>query len=154
MKFIMTVASRIWIGVAGLALLAIGCGPQPKPAGKVSGSVSYNGQVVEEGLVNFRSAAGIGAQAPLENGEFRIEGLLDAGDYKVYLSAPLPEPQPPGSNPEAVAPFLVPARFCSPATTPVEVTVSEGENMLQIEFTDDPNATPEPTVETESSDQE
>lgn len=123
--------------VVALALLALAGCSNGKPTGAVAGSVTCNGAVVMSGNVNLVSTTGAAAMAKItEAGTFKVDGPLPAGEYRVYLSAPVPEPLPPGTKPPKMMKFEVPAKFTDPATTKVTVTVKPGANDLPIEFKD------------------
>lgn len=133
--FVHTLRRSVWVAVAAV-LAASGCGSE-KPTGTVAGMVKCNGAAVPSGNVNLISSTGAGAMAKItETGAFKVDGALPTGDYRVYLSAPIPEPLPPGQKPPKVPKFEVPAKFTDPATTKVTVTVKPGANDLPIEFKD------------------
>lgn len=125
-------------GLAWLALaivVASGCGAG-KPEGSVSGKVTYNGNPVAAGSVNFLSTAGVGAQAPISNGTYSVNGPLATGEYSVYVAPPLPTPQPPGTKPAPPPKFDVPAKFQDAKTSGLKLTVKTGKNDLPIEIKD------------------
>jgi hypothetical protein len=67
--------------LAALVLTATGC-KKEKPTASVSGKVTYNGKPLTGGNVNFVSSSGSAAQSVLgANGEYSIEGPLDAGEF-------------------------------------------------------------------------
>lgn len=123
-----------WLPVV-LALVA-GCGGE-KPTGSVSGAVSYKGAPVTAGSINFLSKTGAGAVAKIDSGgRFKLDGELEAGEYKVYATPPVPEPQAPGTKVAAPPKFEVPAKFRDPASSNTTVTVKVGSNDIPIEFKD------------------
>jgi len=122
--------------VASVLILANGCSSGTKPAGTVMGKVTYAGQPLNVGSINLISSAGGAAQAKIgDGGTFKIEGTLDAGEYKAYLSSPKPEPVAPGTKPKATDKFDVVAKCLDPNTSGAKVTVKSGENNVTIEFT-------------------
>lgn len=122
--------------LAAVALVAAGCGSE-KPAGTVTGRVVYKGTPVTAGSVNFLSRTGAAAQAKLnEVGEFKVDGELEAGEYTVYASPPIPEPQPPGTKAPRPLKFTVPARYLDPASSPTTVTIKPGSNEIPVQFGD------------------
>ncbi len=122
--------------VASALIFAGGCGPSAKPAGTVMGKVTYDGQPLNVGSINLISSMGSAAQAKIgDGGAFKIEGTLDAGEYKAYLSSPKPEPVAPGTKPKATDKFDVVAKCLDPNTSGTKVTVKSGENNVTIEFT-------------------
>ena len=78
---------------AALALLsafALGC-DGGKPTGSVSGTVKYKGAPLAEGDVNFLGKNGAAAVAKIDaSGSFKIDGPLDADEYRVYFCSPAP----------------------------------------------------------------
>ncbi len=122
--------------VAAVWILASGCGGGAKPTGTVMGQVTYDGQPLNVGSINLISSMGSAAQAKIsEGGAFKIEGTLDAGEYKAYLSSPKPEPVAPGTKLKATDKFDVVPKCLDPNTSGTKVTVKSGENKVTIEFT-------------------
>jgi hypothetical protein len=119
------------------AVALVGCSGG-KPTGSVTGKVSYKGAPVTSGFVNFfapeRGAASQGKIT--ESGTYTLEGVVDAGTYKVYLQPPLPEQLPPGTKPKARTPFNVPAKFLDGNSSPLSKEVKTGKNDINIELTD------------------
>jgi len=114
--------------LAFLGLAAAGCGGD-KPAGSVAGTVKYNGSPVTMGDVNFVSKTGAAAMAKIdEAGGYKVDGKLEAGEYKVYVTPPSPEPPVPGVAPPPLPPFPVPAKYRDATTSGVTVTVKPGRN--------------------------
>ncbi|MFO0877731.1 MAG: hypothetical protein U0840_10290 [Gemmataceae bacterium] len=123
--------------VLSSAVALVGCAGG-KPTGSVSGKVSYKGAPVTSGFVNFfapeRGAASQGKIT--ESGTYTLEGVVDAGTYKVYLQPPLPEQLPPGTKPKAKAPFSVPAKFLDGNSSPLSKEVKSGKNDINLDLTD------------------
>lgn len=126
-------ARLAWLVMA--IVVAGGCG-SGKPEGSVSGKVTYQGNPVATGSVNFLSTAGVGAQAAISNGTYSVNGPLATGEYSVYVAAPLPTPQPPGAKPTPPPKFEVPPKFQDAKTSGLKVTVKTGKNDLPIEIKD------------------
>jgi len=116
-------------------VVASGCSGG-KPEGSVSGKVTYQGNPVAGGSVNFLSTAGVGAQAPISNGTYSVNGPLATGEYAVYVAPPLPTPQPPGTKPAPPPKFEVPTKFQDAKTSGLKVSVKPGKNDLPIEIKD------------------
>jgi hypothetical protein len=121
-----------------LALLAIalaaGCGNGPSTY-TVSGHVTYKGQPVESGLINFQAAG----QKPLggaidEEGAYEFE--LPAGTYQVRIDTPpaLPPGWKEGDPPPKMGPRQVPEKFGSYATSNLTATVSDQESSQTVDF--------------------
>ncbi len=124
----------VWLLVA--AVMLCGCGGSGKPEGSVAGKVTYNGNPVTSGTVNFLSTAGVGAQAPINNGTYQVNGPLATGEYSVYVAPPLPTPQPPGTKPAPPPKFEVPAKYRDAKQSGLKVTVKAGRNDLPVEIKD------------------
>lgn len=121
--------------LAAVVLAATGCGGG-QTTGSVSGTVTYNGKPVTSGDVNFISSTGTAALAKLdETGGYKIDAL-QAGEYKVYVTPPLPEPQAPGAKAGPPRKFEVPPKFRDATTSGVKVTVKGGSNDLPISLKD------------------
>ena len=114
-----------------------GCSPGEKPTGTVSGTVSYKGAKLTAGNVNLISKGGSAAMAKIdETGHYQVDGAITAGEYTAYASAPLPEPQAPGTKVAPPKKFELPLKFRDPSTSGTTVTVAAGSNDLSIEFRD------------------
>lgn len=124
---------------AGVALVllcgVLGCGADSKPAGEVSGKVTYQGDPVGSGTVNFLSTTGAAAMARIStDGSYTLDSELEAGEYKVYLLAPVPEPVAPGTRPPKLGKFTVPKKYLDPTSSDLTVIVKEGPNEIPIEM--------------------
>ncbi|MDB5339948.1 MAG: hypothetical protein JWN70_5567 [Planctomycetaceae bacterium] len=124
----------VWLLLAGMLLS--GCGGSGKPEGSVAGKVTYNGNPVTSGTVNFLSTAGVGAQAKINNGAYQVNGPLATGEYSVYVAPPLPTPQPPGTKPVPPPKFEVPAKYQDAKQSGLKVTVKAGRNDLPVTIKD------------------
>ena len=119
------------------AVLGAGCSKGGKETGTVVGKASYKGTPLAVGNINFLSKTGSAAIARVgAGGQFQVDGKLEAGEYKVYATAPLPEPQAPGTKASAQPKFELPPKFRDPASSGVTVTVKPGENDIPVEFKD------------------
>jgi hypothetical protein len=114
-------------------MLTSGC--QANTKASVKGKVTYKGQPVTTGSVNFVMAAkGVAAQANLDStGTFTIPEGLEAGSYKVYLSPPLPEQLPPGKMSNRPA-YNIPPKFQDPTQSPLAKDVKAGNNEIPVEI--------------------
>jgi hypothetical protein len=108
-----------------------GCG-SGEAGTKVSGKVTFNGQPVTSGLINFLAAGGRplgGAIQPAGTYEF----TLPAGEYQVRVDAPGElQPAPAGQEP-VMGPRLVPEKFASFASSGLTATV-ENNGPQTIDF--------------------
>jgi len=113
----------------------VGCSNK-KPAGSIAGKVTYKGQPVTLGSINFYdSGRGMAANSKLDgSGNYSITEL-EVGTYKVYLSPPIPEQLPPGTPPKKEK-FDVPAKFQDPARSTITKEVKAGKNDIPVDITD------------------
>ena len=114
-----------------------GCDPAPSPA-TGSGRVLYQGTALPMGEVNFFSAEkGVGGIAKIDgSGEFKLPDGLLPGRYAVYVTPPVPTPQPPGT-PAAPPPSVnIPLRARDPATSGIVVALESGGNDVVVELKD------------------
>ena len=130
-----------WGLLAAATLLLVGCG-ETKPYGvvPVSGRVTLAGEPVKQGYVIFRNDdKGVHMMAEIdERGEYRVSMAagygLPLGDYRVYLSPPVPEvpfgPAKEPPKPSEVAKF--PEKYLQPETSGLMLTVKRGDNRLDI----------------------
>ncbi|VTR91132.1 Uncharacterized protein OS=Planctomyces maris DSM 8797 GN=PM8797T_22398 PE=4 SV=1 [Gemmata massiliana] len=118
------------------ALAAGGCSSE-KPTGTVAGIVKYKGNPLTAGEVNFLSKTGSAGSAKIDaNGQYKVTGELEAGEYKAYFAPPRAEPHAPGTKAAAVPKVDVPAKFRDPGSSGVVVTVKPGSNDIAVEFKD------------------
>lgn len=114
-----------WAAAAGACLLLSGCG-QGAETTTVRGSVTYNGQPVTSGLINFMAE---GAR-PLGGGvspDGTYEFQLPPGEYKVRIDTPPAVPEGPQTT-DAVqfGPRQVPEKYATYATSGLTATVNPG----------------------------
>jgi hypothetical protein len=111
-----------------LVLGLFGCS-NAKPTATLSGTVKYNGKPQTVGTVNFLSATGAGAQAQLdENGGFKVDTPIEAGDYKVYLNPPVPGQNAPGTKAAPNVKYNVSPKCQDPQISGVTITIKPGAN--------------------------
>jgi len=122
--------------LVGAALALAGC--KGKPTGSVSGKVTYKGQPLTTGEVQFYAPEkGAGAGGKLDgSGNYTLQGAIDVGTYKVYVQPPVPEQLPPGTPPPKAAPFNIPPKYQTPQSTPLTKEVKAGNNDIPIDITD------------------
>lgn len=134
-------AARCLAGGA-LVLVAVftvvGCGKASKKTGTVTGTVTYKGNPVKSGLVNFLSATGAASQGQIDaSGNYKLDAPIEEGEYKVYLQPPIPgQAGPPDKKAVPPPKFEVPEKFQDMAKSGVKVTVKPGENTIPIELKD------------------
>jgi hypothetical protein len=122
-----------------VSFLAAGCGGAN--TGAVSGTVTYKGKPVENGVVTFWGADNRAAFSPLENGTYRIADA-PVGPVKITVQADLPAeefedapltPQtkkvPKKRPPPAVKP---PSKYADPEKSGLTFTVQPGSQEHNI----------------------
>lgn len=133
--------SRLAAGTAVVWIAcAFGCtkGSRGIPLGEVSGTVTFQGEPVSEGVVNlFSDQTGIATAAPLgSNGSFSVPGGIEIGEYAVHITPPVVDVaggvDPP---PEEKSYPNIPEKYRDPATSGLKVTVEEGkENVFSFDM--------------------
>jgi hypothetical protein len=130
------------LGVTAAALT--GCaGGDKQNRQAVSGTVSFKGQPVKMGQVEFHPAGGQETKsgAPIENGSFAIpaEQGLTPGNYRVIIRAPdriIESRGAPGSDTGPPSKELLPARYNEQSTLTREVKDARkgGDNKLDFDL--------------------
>jgi hypothetical protein len=121
------------------ALLCAGCGQKTSSVASVHGKVTLDGKPLPSGSIVTLPAAGRGASAPIQMGEFELstfsknDGAI-IGTHKVAVTA---NESPQGTGPEAAAgKSLVPQRYSNPDTSGLTIEVKAGEvNTPTLELT-------------------
>jgi hypothetical protein len=106
----------LWLGLfGGLALLLAGCGN----SSTVSGTVTYNGEPVEDGYIAFLlDGSGESSGGPISHGKYKVS--VRPGKYHVQVNASKLMPLPPGTvgmggKTEEVRSYI-PAEYTGPQT--------------------------------------
>lgn len=123
--------------ILALVLGLSGCdgGEKGKPTATVSGTVTFNGQPVKVGLVNFESdPPGNAAQGELKDGKFSVNGPVFLGKYKVTIGPPRGAPPIPGQTAPIPDMKDVPKKYESPRTSDLTAEVKKGSNDLKFEL--------------------
>ncbi|MHC2070415.1 carboxypeptidase-like regulatory domain-containing protein [Bremerella sp. T1] len=138
--------SQGWIGaLLGIAFLAgaLGCNDPADPAGKLSGTVSYKGTPLDDGMVsivNYETGVRIDTEIQADGTYLATthKGGLPPGEYKVVVFPPeITDPNPPpNSEPGMVLKEMdnIPKKYRSHQTTPLSVSIGAGENSFDIEM--------------------
>lgn len=127
---------------AWLAIGFVGCAKDEDTA-KVTGKVTIDGELLERGTVAFHP---VGA-GKIAYGQIRPDGSyslrvgrgpggLPPGEYRVLVAArmdPMHGISEGGGPPDPGAP-LTPARYADSKKTPLKKTVSDGDNVINLEL--------------------
>jgi hypothetical protein len=121
--------------LAALVFLG-GCGGGDETY-SVKGQVTYEGQPLQQGTVMFNPT---GSELPPVVGRIQSDGSYEVkaapGDYKVVVNAttevdPNLEPDDPGYQPPT---SLIPEVYSNPLQTPLEATITSGENTVPLDL--------------------
>lgn len=112
-------ALAAFCGVAALSLA--GCGGEARTA--VEGKITYKGQPVTSGLINFQLNRGEVFGGSIESdGTYHFE--MPPGEYQVRIDAPAPMAAYIEGQPEPKpGPRLAPAKYANYATSDLKTTV-------------------------------
>ena len=121
-----------------LVVGTVGCSKQT-PSGTVSGRVTYGGQPVDEGQVQFISANGGAAVGTLNpDGSYSLQTSdgddVPIGDYQVSVGPVIPDGIGAADPPPPKDPKNIPKKFRSVATSGLSRTINEGHNEHNIEL--------------------
>lgn len=134
-----------WVCLGALAAavcLGSGCGSSGPPTGKISGTVTFEGQPVPEGEVCFSCPAqGVFINAPLaRDGTYVVTTAkgagLPTGKYQVAVTPP-PPLVPVGTidHPLPVKPYPnIPQKYRDPQTSRLELMVEQKDNQFDIQM--------------------
>lgn len=116
-----------------------GCGRSGPPKYPVSGTVTYKGTPVTEGMVTFYSSSGGGIVSFLDaSGGFVIEKGLVEGQYRVFIEPPqtIKKPPPPGGPPMDPPKSFpnVPEKYRQASTSGLVATVEADASGNTFEF--------------------
>lgn len=134
--------------ILGIMLFDSGCGPSGRsPLGKVTGTVTYKGEPVEEALIVFHNPNGRSANGRIENGEIKDVttydvlsdgaplGSLTVTIHSVVDTMPLTPPKP-GEPLELPPKPPFPPRYGDPQKSVLEAEIQAGTNELSFDLTD------------------
>jgi len=128
--------------VLGLAAI-VGCEPPADPTGQVSGTVSFQGKPLEDGIisiVNYETGVRIDTEIQPDGTYLATthKGGLPPGNYKVVIFPPeIADPNPPpNSEPGMIQKKMdnIPKKYRSPQTTPLTLSITEGENTFDVDM--------------------
>ena len=116
-----------------LAELLCGCpgGAGTLPTAEVSGTVTWKGQPVSRGQIQFQPAEGPSAQGPIVDGAYRLQGV-PVGDCKVSVEAYEDGPEVtigPGKTQKSTV-QLIPEKYNT--KTELEAAVFSGPNSFDF----------------------
>lgn len=130
--------------IAGVASLH-GCGSRNPATHAVTGTVSYQGKLVEGAGVMFMPSSGRPASGRTDaQGRFTLRTYKDGdgaivGENVVSISKMIPVPGDDAKDPMLKRmSSVLPTRYATPTTSPLKATVSAaGPNDFTFELTDD-----------------
>lgn len=121
------------LGLAAAVGLLAGCGGPTDGRVSVTGTVTFDGQPLQEGMITFVGSNGVAAaQGRIQNGSYslrpsaNVEGI-DPGDYRVIVQSWEVQPgalQDDGSFAEGKS--RIPEKYIDPAKSGLTAQVAEG----------------------------
>jgi hypothetical protein len=139
---------RFRLFVVGLIALSAsllnGCGSRNPPTYAIAGTVTYRGKPVENAGVMFMPNSGRPASGQTDaQGRFTLRTYKDndgaiVGENIVCVSKMVPDPSQKGKDAMWLKMIsALPARYATPVTSPLKVTVgSTGSNEFRFELSD------------------
>ena len=125
-------AARVLCLLGLFSIAGCGSGDSRPPSAKVSGKVTFGGQPVTEGVVNFMSPnlGTAGAGTLNAQGEYTITDGIPPGNYLVYVTPPrITKPPMAGeSPPEAKEYPNIPEKARTEKSSGLSADVKAGEN--------------------------
>jgi hypothetical protein len=118
-------------------MTVVGCGGSDEPTvGTVSGTVTYKGKPVEEGMLyvyNDQNAESGGAE--IHEGKFDLTTEVKTGAYIAYVTAippPPPNPENPPVNLWGKFPTEIPEKYQRQDQSPLRIEVKEGHSEVEL----------------------
>ena len=128
-----TVASVCLLGVLALAC---GCGPKEKERtyGKVKGTVSYKGKLLDHGRVIFQHVEGPAVDARINpDGTYELNAAV--GETAVAIDCREPDVQLGGVRKELIpGKSIIPEKFASSEASGLKYTIVPGEDTFDIKL--------------------
>ncbi|MFG0261137.1 MAG: hypothetical protein ACF788_01945 [Novipirellula sp. JB048] len=116
-----------------------GCDRAPEhPVGTISGSVSYEGTPVQQGIVTFYSSElGVGVSETIQpDGRYATQTPIRTGTYSVTILPPEdPPPMDEVLSDEAAPVENIPEAYRDPTNSGLQLEVTQGENTFDIKMT-------------------
>lgn len=122
-----------------IAVACCGCGDGLPPKYPVAGAVTFKGEPVTEGMVNFYRQDGGSIAAVIDaSGNFVMDSGLQEGQYRVYIEPPpmFMTPPPPGGPPKLPAKKYpnFPEKYRQAATSGLLATVEPKSNKFEFDM--------------------
>lgn len=120
-------------------VITVGCGPKGPAKGDVQGKVTFKGQPVTEGSINFVNPkeGGTAGGDLNKDGTYEVKGVL-VGEYLVIISPPMVMMDTdPGKSPPAPVEKNVPnipQKYRQQGNTPFKATVKQGKNDFDFDM--------------------
>jgi hypothetical protein len=134
-----TVSCAVCIVLA--SLLSAGCGGATEGPAlyPVTGTVTLNGEPIEEGRIQFREQEGDrrAFSGQIVDGEYSLEAEPGSMDVQIYASRIVPgkfDTSNPDDDPQPVGEMYIPEKYNSRTTLTAEVSAS-GDNNIPFELT-------------------
>jgi hypothetical protein len=114
-------------------MMAAGCGGSDEPAvGTVSGTVTFRGQPVPDGILYvYNRETGQGGQGEIKEGKFELLTEMRTGPYVAFVTAippPPPNPENPPANLWGNFPRDIPEKYQREDRSDLKIEIKEGHN--------------------------
>ncbi len=135
----MKIEALLRVFAVSAGAMCLGCGDGAPPKFPVAGAVTFKGQPVTEGMVNFYRQDGGAIAAVIDgSGKFVVDRGLREGQYRVYIEPPptFMTPPPPGGPPKIAAKTYpnFPEKYRQAATSGILATVEPKGNMFEFDM--------------------
>jgi len=128
------------LGLVGLISAGCGGGSGDAPAlYNVEGTVTFAGEPVETGRIQFRADEGAGTaySAEITNGKYKLETVPGKMKIEITASRAVPgkmgEAASPDEQPQPVMEMYIPAKYNTASTLTAEVTKGDNTIPFQLE---------------------
>jgi hypothetical protein len=130
------IAKGIAAGLIVVALLFAGCGSgERRFPGRVSGTVTFEGEGLDDASISFEGGPEGTFGGPVEGGKYELDNVAE-GTYHVVIY-PVNEsstPLDPKASGVQVSRNDIPARYRSAATSGFQITIGSGANTLDLDL--------------------
>ena len=129
----------VGLSVCLLLMTAVGCGRSNEPpVGTVSGTVTFKGEPVPEGVLYvYNRETADASEGEIKDGKFELVIPVKTGTYAAFIT-PIPPPPPNPDNPPANRygefPKDIPKKYQHEQESDLKIEVEEGHNEVTIEI--------------------